>query len=97
MNQIKEHPYSLTVQIYTAGWLSISQSETIWDEVVNALYQSKPTGAADRDTYIRQATNFHPAAYGPSRITKVMLGASQTKAIVNSFDVTLRIHKEVFS
>lgn len=87
-NQVQFRPYSLSVQIWTAGWKSLPQNEQLWQDVIDAIYKCKLPD--NSDTYIGAATMHGPYGFGNSRWLKVTTKSGQ-RAISHTFDVVLRI------
>lgn len=91
-NLQKDHPYSLDIIYWTPG-KHVDKSEEIWDELIKAIYQSKPEENAAIDTYIKGGTGYAiPVGEGPSKISFVKLGKEQkVDATQHQFTLVLRM------
>lgn len=91
-NLQKDHPYALDIVYWTPG-RCVDLSESIWDELIKAFYQSKPPGNLDIDTYIKEGTGYAiPVGEGPSKISFVKLGRDgKVEATQHIFQLVLRM------
>jgi len=92
-NLQKDHPYSLDIVYWTPGRF-VDTSEALWDELIKAIYQSRPEGNLDIDTYLKEGTGYAiPVGEGPSKISFVKLGRDKDKvdATQHIFQLVLRM------
>ena len=93
-NLQKDHPYALDIFYWTPG-RHVDKSEEIWDEIVKAIYQSKPTDNLPEDTYLKGGTGYSsPVGEGPSKMTFEKIGrdgGQQFDVTQHQFQLVLRM------
>lgn len=87
---------TFSILVWTQGW-NYGRANELIDPVIAALYKSAAVGSST--SYIKSATGFHldkPPTFTQQRVTLQDADGDGTKAVLTTFEVTLKIHRNPF-
>lgn len=101
LNQLQQNSYGLAVILWTDGW-GVTQSEYLWQQVIEAIFKCKPPGSP-RATYVNRTVDEGGTGHNPQlmggRMQRGRIGTQpddneRHKTLIHTFGIGLKLNMQ---